>query len=313
MSDLAVVPAAPVALLTVERARDMLAASIQVDEVKQLGDQANAMALYLRQSQAALGLQNDATEIGIWARRRLGELTSKIGKVKAGRRSADLAATLPAKTEVLESLGLEPREVRRCEALAAVSEETLGQHIRGVRERSEKLTTSGAIAAVSHGGDYDSNDWGTPAEYVELVRRVLGEIDLDPATSDHAQRIVKARRYYTAADDGLSKPWKGRVFLNPPYEQPACGHFIRRFIDEQKSGRLTKGILLLNASTDTTWFHSLAARYQICFTNRRIGFLQPDGTPINGNRVGQIFVAAGCGREFKTEFEAAGIGLVLGR
>jgi hypothetical protein len=40
-------------------------------------------------------------------------------------------------------------------------------------------------------------EWYTPAEFVEAARAVLGEFDLDPASSERAQQTVKARRYYS--------------------------------------------------------------------------------------------------------------------
>src|SRR5262245_6844094 len=61
------------------------------------------------------------------------------------------------------------------------------------------------------------NEWYTPPAYLEAARLVLGGIDLDPASSDVAQRRVRAGRYFTKKDDGLSRPWRGRVWLNPPY------------------------------------------------------------------------------------------------
>lgn len=52
-----------------------------------------------------------------------------------------------------------------------------------------------------------SQEWYTPPKYVELVRAVLGEIDLDPATDAIPQRWIKARRFYTKEDDGLAQQW----------------------------------------------------------------------------------------------------------
>lgn len=72
-----------------------------------------------------------------------------------------------------------------------------------------------------------SEEHYTRAEYVEPARHVLGAIDLDPASSARANETVKAATYYTKEDDGLSLPWFGRVFVNPPGER--TGRLVRRF------------------------------------------------------------------------------------
>lgn len=61
-----------------------------------------------------------------------------------------------------------------------------------------------------------TNEHYTPANIVEGARVLMGGIDLDPASCLVANETVKATRIYDVADDGLSKPWHGRVFLNPP-------------------------------------------------------------------------------------------------
>jgi hypothetical protein len=76
-------------------------------------------------------------------------------------------------------------------------------------------------------GEYE---WYTPPKYIELARAVLGEIDLDPASSEKAQEAVRAKRYFTAADQGLRHEWRGRVWLNPPYAQPLIGQFVLRWL-----------------------------------------------------------------------------------
>lgn len=152
-------------------------------------------------------------------------------------------------------------------------------------------------------------EWYTPEEYVELARKVLGEIDLDPASCEIAQRTVKARKYYTKEDDGLKKPWHGRVWLNPPYSNPDMGRFVDKLLAERNAKRVKAAILLSHNFTDTGWFQKAAMLCQaICFTRGRIGFLDADGQE-QGRGNGQAFMYFGpnTGEFFDVFSEAVGI------
>jgi hypothetical protein len=59
-------------------------------------------------------------------------------------------------------------------------------------------------------------EWYTPSDVVEDVREVMGVIDLDPASNDTAQQVVRASIYYTAETNGLAQEWQGRVFATRP-------------------------------------------------------------------------------------------------
>lgn len=61
-----------------------------------------------------------------------------------------------------------------------------------------------------------SNEHLTPPEIVEASKKVLGNIDLDPASSEEGNHFINADYYFTKETDGFSKKWWGNVFLNPP-------------------------------------------------------------------------------------------------
>lgn len=61
-----------------------------------------------------------------------------------------------------------------------------------------------------------STEWYTPSWLVEYCRTVLGGIDVDPCSCEEAQKIIGARKWFGEDEDGLSKSWRGNVFMNPP-------------------------------------------------------------------------------------------------
>lgn len=71
-----------------------------------------------------------------------------------------------------------------------------------------------------------SDDYYTPAWVFEQMGLTF---DLDVCAPPGGIEWIPAARHYTQADDGLSQPWDGRVWMNPPYSD--CAPWIRRFID----------------------------------------------------------------------------------
>lgn len=70
-----------------------------------------------------------------------------------------------------------------------------------------------------------SDEWYTPREIVGA----LGEFDLDPCAP--SRQFYTAKECYTKADDGLIKPWFGRVWCNPPYSRKLIAPFIRKMAE----------------------------------------------------------------------------------
>jgi hypothetical protein len=109
-----------------------------------------------------------------------------------------------------------------------------------------------------------SDEWYTPDSLVAA----LGEFDLDPATSHQRGRQV-ARHFFTVAEDGLTQPWHGRVWLNPPFSK------IHPWV--QRMREHNNGILLCFSRTDATWFVDLT-RYcgAVYLLMRRMQFWRPE-------------------------------------
>src|SRR5207247_5573395 len=98
-----------------------------------------------------------------------------------------------------------------------------------------------AAATVYH--QSGSDEWYTPSDIIECARRVLGEIDLDPASCPRANRTVKAAHYYSRQQNGLNLPWFGRVWMNPPYGG-AAESFALKLIAEHQSGHVAAAVAL---------------------------------------------------------------------
>jgi DNA N-6-adenine-methyltransferase (Dam) len=163
-------------------------------------------------------------------------------------------------------------------------------------EHGDKLTAEKVREAVGERlasdnrfGDLkpsNSVEWYTPARYVEAARKVLGGIDLDPASSEYANETVRADVFHTVADDGLSKLWRGRVWMNPPYGARICGDFVTKLLGHYGTGDVTAAVVLLNGfSFDASWFRPLWDE-ALCFTYGRIPFTSPvrqGGGPATGS------------------------------
>ncbi len=161
------------------------------------------------------------------------------------------------------------------------------QAARIVLESDEEIGIVKKTPHVSHNSG--NNEWYTPAEYIEAARRVMGEIELDPATSQEANRVVRAQSFYTAADDGLSQKWQGRVWMNPPYAAPLISMFCGKLAEHYASGDVPEAIALVNNATETAWFGTLVQNASaVVFPQSRVRFWQPDGTlgaPLQGQAI----------------------------
>ncbi len=163
-----------------------------------------------------------------------------------------------------------------------------------------------------------NNEWYIPSKYIEAARRVMGSIDLDPASCEMANRTVKATKYYSIEDDGLSKEWAGNVWLNPPYsstlsssgmsggkQQGPTSLFVTKLLDSFKSGTVVQSIVCINADTVRTWFQCFWS-FLICFVSYPIQFIRPHKSSEH-HFFGTVFVYLGSNEAaFISEFSQFG-------
>lgn len=123
---------------------------------------------------------------------------------------------------------------------------------------------SGMFGEKRQHAAHKSVEWYTPAWIFEALAI---DFDLDPSSPHDMETVVPAKTKYTVFDDGLKKPWFGRVWLNPPY----CAlteQWMRRMIDHRN------GIALVFSRTDTKWFQeAMQSASSILFLAGRIDFI----------------------------------------
>lgn len=159
-----------------------------------------------------------------------------------------------------------------------------------------------------------NNEWYTPPEFLESARIVLGAIDCDPASSEVANRNVKAKKIYTAEDSGLESPrWGSRVWMNPPYSQPLCAMFCTELAKRVAYRQVKEAIVLVNNATETEWFSTLASHASaVVFPTGRIRFLDSSNQPKNTPLQGQCFLYFGDRfSAFLDEFSKYGWGAIV--
>lgn len=118
-----------------------------------------------------------------------------------------------------------------------------------------------------------TDEWLTPPS----ILHALGSFDLDPCAAVD-QPWLTAMHHYTALDDGLSRNWFGRVWLNPPYGR-ATGIWLERLA---KHGN---GIALIFARTETAFFHRWVweRATALLFLEGRINFHHANGDRAKAN------------------------------
>lgn len=186
-------------------------------------------------------------------------------------------------------------------------QEQIADEIREGAKPSEAIKKHVHVAQNS-----GENEWYTPGEIIQAAKAAMGAIDCDPASSDVANQTVGASVFFTEEQNGLTQPWRGRVWLNPPYAQPLIAQFAEATASKYEAEEFEHACILVNNATETGWFQRLlSVASGVCFPSSRIRFLSPDGkqgAPLQGQAI--LYV----GDDFQRFADAFGeLGAILSR
>ena len=108
--------------------------------------------------------------------------------------------------------------------------------------------------------------WETPQEFFdELDAEFHFDVDVCALPEN-----AKCGKYYSPNDDGLTQPWKGMCWCNPPYGRQ-IGSWIAKAAQSAEEGATV--VMLLPARTDTRWFHQyIYGKAEIRFVSGRLKF-----------------------------------------
>lgn len=209
-----------------------------------------------------------AEEWHLRGQRKAGGLLAVTPMAKGGRGQTD---------STLESLSIDRHESMRWQAVAAVPEDVFESYIEFGRGDSD-ITRAGLLRYSRLRPLMSSAevDWHTPPEVINATLELFGTIDLDPCSNDGDPNIP-ARRHFREKDDGLTKRWTGRVYMNPPYGR-VIEAWVGKLLAEHEAGRTTEAIALLPSRTDTAWFR-LLRDFPRCFVTGRLRFSEAAPAP----------------------------------
>lgn len=135
---------------------------------------------------------------------------------------------------------------------------------------------------------HKSVEWYTPTWIFDVLDLTF---DLDPASPHDMDTAVPATTKYNVFDDGLKKPWFGRVWMNPPYG-PDTKKWVHRMAQHGN------GIALVFSRTDASWCQdAMRSATAMLFMSGRVEFVPGKENAHKKGRCGAGTVLFAWGRE----------------
>ncbi len=265
-------------LVIFSRASAMLAEADTIQKAKELKSLALTAAEWAKRKNMGNEAIQHCRSYALDAERKMGEMLLSTQRHSGGKpgakpnvTSAHRVLVTPSSrpTPTLKELGLSKKESSSAQKLAKLPQPQFDKIKNGFLPKSAHVSNNSG-----------ENEWYTPDYILDAVREVLTHIDCDPASSKIANQRVMASHYFTKSDDGLSKTWGKRCFINPPYAQPLISKFASAIASKVESKEVSEACVLTNNATETEWFQSiLSVSSAGCFVKSRVRFLDPAGNP----------------------------------
>lgn len=273
-------------------ARRALAEADTLPKLAALVDGAETMRVAARRARLSEDACKDWTRFSLEAQRKAGALLMTMPKNPGSRNLGTDSVSVPRLAEVLDVKSDDEanQKAKRWQDVARVPDERFTRYL----DEAEDLSRTGLLRTAHVGNNSGENEWYTPGSFIEAARQVMGGINVDPASSDTAQKVVQADTYYTAETNGLAHDWPGTVWMNPPYAQPLISHFVTRLLEQLDAGTTEQAVTLTNNGTETGWGSGLLdAAAATCFPVGRIRFVDIDGNPGGAPLQGQMITYHG--------------------
>lgn len=155
--------------------------------------------------------------------------------------------------------------------------------------------------------DTSNDEVATAPHLWRPLADAMGGFDLDPASGAEPTPIADTR--YTEDDDGLTEPWFGTVWLNPPFSDKRP--WYRRLVNHYWNGDVDAAVAIATVDTSAGWFQDwFSSADVIGFPNDRDLYLGYGDSPSFCSMVGiwnptddAVDVLRGIGIVARTEFD----------
>ena len=122
----------------------------------------------------------------------------------------------------------------------------------------------------------EKDDWQTPQWVTDGIADHIGGFDCDPCPGERTT-VGEWNYWLSIGLDGLKAPWRGDVFVNPPFSHKS--EWVERAIQQYRENDAVDRVFLLTPdSTDVrSWFHSEITEHAsyVWFADGRVKFREP--------------------------------------